>query len=610
MTAKKSGTTPRAIVDDLLGKQRCRELWTGNFEKVLPLSVENFDLTAILPAVFYMFRFGQRRGKGKFVETFGSKEGTERDQKRSVTIERVAEKLSENTRFQGFVGDAEQAILGDLLLCFCLENRKRAMGRREQVQRVAPAHYMASWIDLPESVVNLRRVPEMILAMLANQKGQYVEQNKDGDHTWFAVGRGFEENVLLRAFHKGVTRQGELGSLTSDRFDESMLVGLDQLLMIGLAQQVGSAPSKVTSGEGAHIPNQQPIAQKTGREFSEDIRRFVRSYADIIPRHAFVEMLESCMAVGLTAIVTSASEVLFDWAHTGEIPKVIDQKPAYLFVDCSSGTDRWLRMLSEQSFEDYLRRIERLPVIFMALRLLDLWARYDAKIKKMNISSTPHAVEWVNMLGDLLYDHIGEAQAILYDLSSKTEELAEMLQDEYPEVSRMLTNSDAQPNPVWRLAEGLTALQGRGNTQGKLIKLIDSALLTGASNALGAKRTTIRQPFSQAVKRRKEIRSIVLTDAVLDYLVHLHVLRSGRSSGIRSFSLQDFIRKIRDRYGFCVETAPPGMNVSNDLLQANRGILERRLRDLGLLVGVNDAEAMKRLQPRFEPAKEANNDLE
>lgn len=605
-----TGTTPRAIVDELFGKQRCRELWTGNCEKALPLSVQDFDLTAILPAVFYMFRFGQRRGKGKFVETFGSYEGREKDQKRSATVEGVAEKLSENSRFQGFTGDIEQAILGDLLLCFCLENKKRALGRKEQIQRVAPAHYMSSWIDLPESVVNLRRVPEMVVAMLANQDGQFVELNKEEDRTWFGVGRGFEENVLLRAFHQGVTKQGPLGSLTSDRFDESGLIGLDQLLMIGLAQQVGSAPSKLTGGEGAHISNQQPIAEKAGREFSEDIRRFVRSYADIIPRHAFVEMLESCMAVGLTTVVTSVGEVLFDWAHSGEIPKVIDQKPVSLFVDCSNGTDRRLRMLSEQSVEDYLRRIERLPVIFMALRLLDLWARYDQKIKKMNISSRPHAVKWVNLLGDLLYDRTEEAKGILYDLGSKSEELAEMLADEYPEVSRMLTNSDAQPNPVWRLADGLTALQGRANTQGLLIKLLDSAFLTGAINGLGHKRAIIRQPFAEAVKRRKEIRSVILRDSVIDYLVHVNVLKPGNTSGIRSLSLQAFIKKIRERYGFCLDIAPPGMSISNELLQVNRMILERRLRDLGLLVGVNDAEAMKRLQPRFEPPKDANNDLE
>jgi hypothetical protein len=38
-------------------------------------------------------------------------------------------------------------------------------------------------------------------------------------------------------------------------------------------------------------------------------------------------------------------------------------------------------------------------------------------------------------------------------------------------------------------------------------------------------------------------------------------------------------------------------------------MLERRLRDLGLLMGVNDAEAMKRLRPRFELAMEDENGM-
>ena len=91
---------------------------------------------------------------------------------------------------------------------------------------------------------------------------------------------------------------------------------------------------------------------------------------------------------------------------------------------------------------------------------------------------------------------------------------------------------------------------------------------------------------------------------MLDYLVHLHLLKSGNKLGVRALSFGKFLEVLRERYGFCVDTAPPGMTISNELLQRNRAILERRLRDLGLLVGVNDAEAMKRLEPRFEPAME------
>lgn len=604
MSPSKTATTPRAIIEEILAVPMTREIWTGNFDKVLPLSIQDFDLTAILPAVFYMFRFGQRRGKGKFVETFGLTLGAMKAQRKSATIERVSAKLAKNGRFQGFGGETEQAILGDLLLCFCLENTKRALGRRVQVQRAAPAHYMASWLDLPESVVNLRYVPEMIVAMLANQTGAYVEQNKEGDRTWFAVGKGFEENDLLRAFHRGVKRHGELGSRRSDRFEENAPVGLDQLLMIGLAQELGSAPDKLRGGGGEKISNQRPIAETAGREFSEDIRRFVRSYADVIPRQAFVEMLESCMAVGLTTIITSVTEILFAWASEGEIQNPKDQSPTFLFVDCANGVDRRLRALSEQSMDDYIRRLDRLPVILMALRLLDRGARYDPKIKRLNIPSRPNAALWLNMLGKLLYERRDEARAILYELERKAEELAERLQEDYPEACQILRNDSAQPNAVWRLSEALTALQGRENSQRKLIRLFDSALLIGYRNGLGLKRTTLRQVPQQSLKKRRDVRSLVLTDSVLDYLVHLHILKSGNRRGVRPLPFQDFILKIRDRYGFCVDIAPPGMTISNDLLQANRNILERRLRDLGLLLGVNDAEAMKRLWPRFEPAKE------
>ncbi len=603
MSPSKTTTTARAIVDEVLGRAMTREIWTGNYEKALPISVQDFDLSAVLPAVFYMFRFGQRRGNGHFLKTFGAERGTEKERRQAATIERVASKLAENRQFEGFGGETQQAILGDLLLCFSLENAKRALGRKQQVQRVAPAHYMSSWVDLPESVAHLRYVPEMIVAMLADQEGDYIQQRNDGDRTWFAVGRGFDKNVLLNAFHQGMSRRdepGELSNRASDRFEEETPVGLDQLLMIRLAQQLVAAPGKLRVSEGERISNQRPISERAAQHFSEDIRRFVRSYAGIIPRHAFVGLLESCMAIGMTTILTSVIEILFEWANTGEIRVKCEQKPSFLFVDCSNGVDRQLRTLAEQSLDDLMRRIERFPVILMALRLLDWGARYDRKIRALDIRTRPYATEWIKMLGDLLHDRCSEAQPILYDLEHKAEELADKLNGDYPEPAQILRNTAGQPNPVWRLAESLTSLQGRVSTQANLIKLLDSALLIGRPNGLALKRTGTRSVAVPGARKRGEVRSLVFTDSVLDYLVHLHVLRSGNRPGFRSLSLRDFIQLLQDRYGFCVDAAPTGMTISNDFLRANRATLERRLRDLGQFVGVNDAESMKHLRPRFE----------
>jgi hypothetical protein len=284
--------------------------------------------------------------------------------------------------------------------------------------------------------------------------------------------------------------------------------------------------------------------------------------------------------------------------------------PAQLFVDCSNGVDKRLRSIAEQSLDDFMRRVERAPVILMALRILDRWARFDPKIKALAVPTRPYATEWLNLLGDLMYERRPEATPIHYDLGRKAEELAARLEEDYPEATRELRDAPSEPNVIGRLAEVLTALQGRSNTQENLIKLLDSSLMIGRPNGLATKRAVIRQASSAGARKRTDLRSLVLTDSALDYLVHVHVLRNGNRSGARPLSLKDFLRVLRHRYGFCVDVSPPGMTVSNELLQANRVMLERRLRDLGLLIGVNDAEAMKRLQPRFEPNGGEDRDLD
>lgn len=604
MSKSSSPTAARAVVDEVLGRAMTRELWTSNYEHALPVSVQDFDLGAILPAVFYMFRFGVRRGKGRFVETFGGEQGTPKERRQAATVDRVATVLSNTDSFRGFGDGVTRAILGDLLLCFCLENKGHALGRAEQVQRVAPAHYMASWVDLPEGVANLRFVPEMIVALLADQDGADVAPNKDGDRTWFAVGRGFEDNVLLRAFHQGVVREGHLGDRRADRFQEDAAVGLDQLLMIRLAQQLGAPPDKLRGQGGDKISNQRAIAKVASREFSEDIRQFVRAYAGAIPRHAFVELLESCMAVGVTTIITSTFEILFHWARTGHVDEQTGHIAPGLFVDCSNGVDPQLRGLAEQSLDDYLRRVETVPIILMALRLLDHTARTDPELKKANPPKRPYATQWVSLLGDLLFGRHEESGLILKGLGRKAQELADRLAEEYPEAAVILQNSDAQPNPVWRFAEALTLLQGRKSTQNNVTSLLDSACLANRPHGLASKRSVVRKGPSGDTAKKRDLRSLTFTDAVLDYLVHRHVLRNGKHITTRPIALQDFLQLLRDKYGFHVDQSPPGQAISNEQLRANRQALERRLRDLGLLVGVNDAEAMKYLRPRLEGQEE------
>ena len=591
----------RDILRNVLPRNMADEIWSARYDKVLPISSNDFDLSAVLPAVLYMFRFGQRRGRGRFLDTFVREDGTRPQRRRKATVDRVAKSLTATTDLHGFDGATERAVLGDLLLCFGLENRKRDLGRDKQIQRVAPAHYLASWVDLPDSVANLRYVPEMIVAMLADQKGAHVEPNSEEDRTWFAVARGFEHNVLLRAFSPGIDhRGGFLADRNSDRFDETdESVGLDQLLMIRLAQQLGEAPDRPRGRETARISNQRPIAERAAEYFSEDIRQFVRAYATETPRHTFIDMLEACISIGMTAILTSVVEMLFAWSDTGAVPPRRDQQPAGIFVDCSNGVDTRLRGLAERSMDDLMRRVERVPVVLTTLRLLDYLARSNKRVVTQDIPTRPYATEWLKVLGDLLHERHAEAPFIHRQMDDHSETLAEQLEADYPAAAEVLRDDKSEPNPILRLATAVTPLMGRRH----LIEMVDSMLQIGRPNALALKRVTTRGAGTAGSGRRwRDVRALVLGDSALDHLVHLHLLRSGNAGlGLRVLSLTDFLRKIRERYGFHVDTAPSGTAISNELLQQNRRFLERRLRDLGLLIGVNDAEAMKRLQTRFAP---------
>jgi len=569
----------RSIVEEVLGRRDVKEIWGTGYFYALPVTPQDYTLGSVLPAVLYMMRWGQRRGKGKFSEIFGD----------NATIAGVAERLANNHGyFRGFDGSIEQTILADLLLAYCFENRNHKTGRDEQVQRVFPAHYFSSWVDLPKDVANLRGVPEMFTALIANQsEGETLDRTGKGH---YRVGEGFETNRLLSLFGHGVDIHGEPNNLKSDRFDESAPIGIDQLLAVRVAEAVGEAPTKAYGGKHM-IPNQLTVATNAAKHFQEDFNVFIRSYGENIPRQSLLPMIESCIALGTTNIFLSTLGILLKWSESGVVPKNDEQNPWGLFVDCSASTDDRLRRFSEESVDDLLQRLFRLPICMICLRILDLRAEQE-RFRGLP-PPAPNPTKRINYLGDLLYDRLDESRDVYRDLRRDCNKLADALRDAgETEATNLLENESV--HPAWRMAEALIYLMGDKLQIGHFRKFLDSSLMLDQPNGLGKKRRTILKGKSA------ERRSIVLSNTVIDFLVHRHLMKANRSNAVRNLSLNEFVEILRRRYGLYVDEAPPGMSIPDEQLRRNRSFLERRLRDLGLFVGVNDAEAMKRLKQRFE----------
>lgn len=595
--------TAKTIVEDVLTPARTRELWTANYLPALPLTPQSFEIGALLPAMLYMARWGYRRGKGAFSESFGSvKNGKLQPPTTQDVAAGLLRKLPQS--FVGFDDAAGPGQLADLLLSYCLENKGHEEGHESPVQRIFATHYLSSHVDLPDRVAHLRGVPELLTALLSwTTRGEHIEPGIKG-MSRFVVGDDLQTNPLLKLFARHMSVRGsQVSNLGSDSFDEAAAndLGIDELLAVRIAQACGRAPDKARGeGETDRIPNRWPIADAAGMHLRKDLMIFITVYGQQMPRQAFLPMLEAAIALGTTNILLSTAHCLFEWERSGSVPSEKDgaQTTWPLFVDASLGQHKALRGVSESVMSECAARYERVPVILMEMRLLDERAHFDRKLRGEIPSPFPDARPRLGLLGALLHERHERADSILNRLDEECQRLAEALvaAEEAPETVETLKST--RNGAVQRLAQALVDLIGDTQQGGKFRNALGDSMMTDRPNGLAIRRRVQRTDDDR--RSSVDLRAIVLTNAMLDFLVHRHLRKDSKGQPEQVLSLKKFLEILRRDYGLYVDREPPGISVPQDLLRANKLWLERRLRDLGLLVGVNDAESMKRLRPRFD----------
>lgn len=296
--------------------------------------------------------------------------------------------------------------------------------------------------------------------------------------------------------------------------------------------------------------------------------------------------------------------MLTAWKKTGTLPTHHKQCTMPLFVDCSTGNDKELRNLAEESMSQFIRQLVHLPHILMSMGIIETEIRSDGELRGSIPSVTPDSTEFINLLGSIYKKNHPSSEQLFKDINKMCYKIADALKEDdgnEPELQALLLGSD---NPIDRLAESLCKLMGEKNLFAKHITAVNSLLLIDMPNGMAQKRKISRKTVTgKAIS--SDARSIVLTNTMLDYIVHRHLRKAAKRKRQNTLTFIDLLHILRDRYGLYVDESPPGMQISAETLLRNKRILERRLRDLGVLVGVNDAEIMKRLCPRFRIIDEA-----
>ncbi|MBK8752164.1 MAG: hypothetical protein IPL99_11155, partial [Candidatus Competibacteraceae bacterium] len=124
------------------------------------------------------------------------------------------------------------------------------------------------------------------------------------------------------------------------------------------AQACGNT-TKAQGTDVERIFNRHPLAHRAAEALREDLSIFIMAYGDVVPRQAFLQMLEAGISLGMTNLLLSLPVC----SQFGKLPVKFlrpQQISLPLFVDCSQGQDKMLRDLSESSASEGIRRFERL----------------------------------------------------------------------------------------------------------------------------------------------------------------------------------------------------------------------------------------------------------
>jgi hypothetical protein len=237
------------------------------------------------------------------------------------------------------------------------------------------------------------------------------------------------------------------------------------------------------------------------------------------------------------------------------------------------------------------------------MRLLDFYVMHESDIARTDVPpESPDATARLNLLGRIASGVHDESAAA----ERSFRKLARALSDAEKQDGSNIIQTDILDAETSgrshgsRLAEVLTAAYESVSGVDKLVQFLTTSLMTDEPNGLARRRrVALRRNPAVGQLRTGDALSFVLTNTVLEYLVHRHLHDPGKGRKRRDLSFPEFTNILRERYGFHIDRAPPNLEVPSEVLGQNRRVLERRLRDLGLLTGVNDAERMKKLKPRY-----------
>jgi hypothetical protein len=548
-----------------------------SFSRLYSFEMNNFEVEALLPALFYLIRTGGKR-RGRLVD--------------ATVIDARRDSLANHNKLTGFDDSEGKRSLDKWIRTSFIATAARGRGHRkgEQIFYIRPLSFLSYKPGFPAEGRRVRGVPLFLYHILS--EGLEDEPAWSPTHGLRYLRDAFTEGLVL-----------DSAATYSGRYDEHTPLDIETVGLLYYLDGFENCPPSATQ---ARKPPPAALERSANR-IVEDVRRLVSVYHGRVPDRTLAQFLTGLLNFEMFVYTLELQHVVNRLVDDGEVEPWWNSgqddmpSPVRFYVNLVGDRRHQSARMAQEQVEAHFAGVQRFCRNNLLLRTLHRYWQTSNSIALQ----TPRTGEDYMWLLRQRNQPITIARAGVeleqIRLENGIEELEQM-----PEDFAAIWNAPAEDD-FERIMHVLEEAQRSRNV---------SDMLSWYRSVGGLVRS---DGILQGNLRGRRAWRLHMSEGLLEILVQLCCITPGYADvkadtdhhlanlRPRPVSLTDFLRFLEERYGIIVDRPPDWMGSVENVAAAKENFeaLKRRLRQMGVFEDLSDDFNAQYIEPRYADEREA-----
>ncbi|NSW58744.1 MAG: hypothetical protein HPY44_22255 [Armatimonadetes bacterium] len=560
-----------------------RKLKGFAFDMLFTFEMNNFDVEALLPTLFYLIRSGGRQ-RGKLTDP--------------TNIDARRDALAQHKSMVGFDSADGLRVLDKWIRTSFVETARRGRSWRkgEQIFYIRPLSFLSYKPGFPAEGRRVRGVPAFVYQILTAEVPGLLHPIPDaerahGSSSTAIRGLRFIQDTFAEGLQLDNTVQ------MGGRYDGHTRLDVETVGLFHYLDGFEPCPPSVVSP----IRPPAPALARSARRLAQDVALLITAYRDRVPSRTLAQFLAGLLNFEMFVYTLELQYVTNRLAEEDVVdPYWVLGKddlpsPVRSYVDMVGDRHHLSARMAQEQVEDHFTGVQHFLRSNLLLRTLHRYI--NATTPKPDFSG-PNVAHNLQQIAAWRSDPKALARAGM-EKDAILEENGMSYPDDMPhEISQLLASAQDEVDAVLRLLEEAQ----RSEIVNSMLKWYRSVGGLGRSDGI----------LEGNVRGRRAWR-LQMSEGLLEILVQLCCVMPGYADvrpdwncdltdvRPRPVSLANFLRFLEERYGIIIDRPPDWMRSVETVAAAKENFeaLKRRLRQMGVFEDLSDDFNAQYIEPRY-----------